>query len=125
MRSLIGHGAIIAFVAFVLVGLAAGQLLGGPSPEDRTVLALSTALRHPGVAIAIAYTNFPQEKLALAAVMLYLLLGLLLTIPYIKLRRRQHAMIDFEEGPKDEAKGQIPATSNKVPPPARVAIGPE
>jgi BASS family bile acid:Na+ symporter len=47
--SLIGNGTLVAFAVFVLVGLAAGHLLGGPDPQDRTVLALSTASRHPGV----------------------------------------------------------------------------
>ena len=36
-------------------------LARGPDPEDRVVLALSTASRHPGVALAIATANFPQE----------------------------------------------------------------
>src|SRR4051812_32426972 len=41
--SLIGNGTLLAMVVLVLVGLAAGHMLGGPDPEDRTVLALSTA----------------------------------------------------------------------------------
>jgi BASS family bile acid:Na+ symporter len=37
-----------------LRSLVAGHVLGGPAPEDRTVLALATANRHPGVALAVA-----------------------------------------------------------------------
>ncbi|RUR79200.1 bile acid:sodium symporter family protein [Chlorogloeopsis fritschii PCC 9212] len=87
IASLIGNGTIIVIVVFVLIGLAAGHLLGGPNPHHRTVLALSTATRHPGVAIAIAHTNFPEQKLALAAILLYLLISGVVTIPYLKSRK--------------------------------------
>jgi BASS family bile acid:Na+ symporter len=60
IESLVGNGTVVAIAAFVLVGLAAGHLLGGPDPEDRTVQALSTASRHPGIALAIASANFPE-----------------------------------------------------------------
>lgn len=46
MVSLIGNGTFAAFATFIAVGLATEYLLGGPSPADRTVLALSTASRH-------------------------------------------------------------------------------
>ena len=75
MMSLIGNGTIVAMLVFALVALATGHLLGGPIPQDRTVLALSTATRHPGIAIAIASANFPDQKLAPAAVLLYLLVS--------------------------------------------------
>jgi hypothetical protein len=61
--SLIGNGTLLAIAIFVTVGLIAGTLLGGPNASDRTVLSLSTASRHPGVAMAIASTNFPNQKL--------------------------------------------------------------
>lgn len=73
--TLIGNGTVIALAAFVLVGLAIGHFLGGPVSENRTALAISTSTRHPGVAIAIAAANFPEQKLAPAAVLLYLLVG--------------------------------------------------
>jgi bile acid:Na+ symporter, BASS family len=79
-------------VVIVLIGLAAGHLLGGPNPHHRTVLALSTATRHPGVAIAIAHTNFPEQKLALAAILLYLLISGVVTIPYLKSRKSTDAI---------------------------------
>jgi BASS family bile acid:Na+ symporter len=62
--SLVGNGTILAFAAFVVVALAVGHFLGGPDPDERTVLALASASRHPAVAIAIAHANFPDEKLA-------------------------------------------------------------
>jgi bile acid:Na+ symporter, BASS family len=89
--SLIGNGTIIAIVAFVIFGVAVGHLLGGPDPDDRTVLALSTASRHPGIALAIAIANFPGQKLVLAALVLYLFVNIVVTMPYLNWRRRHHA----------------------------------
>ncbi len=88
--ALIGNGTIIALAGFVLVGLAVGHFLGGPGPENRTSLALSTASRHPGIAIALAAANFPEEKLVLPAVLLYLLVNAFASIPYLLwIKRRQ------------------------------------
>jgi BASS family bile acid:Na+ symporter len=86
--SLIGNGTLVVFAAFVAVGLVAGHLLGGPEPEDRTVLAIATASRHPGVAISIAAINFPEQKLATAAVLLYLLVSIVISMPYTIWRKR-------------------------------------
>jgi BASS family bile acid:Na+ symporter len=93
ITSLIGNGTIIAIAAFVIFGLTAGHLLGGPEEEDRTVLALSTASRHPGIALAIASASFPGEKLVLGAVLLYLIVNAILSLPYLNWRRRHHAGI--------------------------------
>ena len=41
IASLVGNGTIVALAALVAVGLAAGHLLGGPRPEERTMLALA------------------------------------------------------------------------------------
>jgi len=89
--SLVGNGILLASAAFVVVGLAVGHLLGGPEPEDRTVLALSTATRHPGVALAIASVNVPSERLVLAAVLLYFVISTILSAVYLAWRRRQRA----------------------------------
>ena len=91
ITSLIGNGTIIAIAAFVIVGLATGHVLGGPAPEKRTVLAFSTASRHPGIALAIASANFPGQKLVLAAVLLYLIVNAVVSIPYMKWRKQGHS----------------------------------
>jgi BASS family bile acid:Na+ symporter len=89
LQILVGNGALIALALFVLVGLAVGHVLGGPYQGDRTALALATASRHPGIAIAIAGANFPsQGKLVAGAIIIYLVLGQLLFIPYKRWRRR-------------------------------------
>jgi bile acid:Na+ symporter, BASS family len=88
--SLIGNGTLIAVVVFVLVGLAAGHLLGGPDPANRAVLALTTSSRHPGVAAAIATANFPQQKLAVPVILLYLMVNVLISVPYKKWYGHRH-----------------------------------
>ena len=87
--TLVGNGTVIALAAFVLVGLAIGHLLGGPARENRKSLAISTASRHPGIALALAVANFPQEKLVMAAVLLYLLVNAVFSIPYFLWLKRQ------------------------------------
>lgn len=86
--ALIGNGTVLIFVAFVIVGLAVGHVLGGPDPDERVTLALSTACRHPALAIAIAGANFPEEKRVAGAVILYLVLNSLVSLPYIAWQRR-------------------------------------
>ena len=89
---MIGHGVLIVLALFTLVGIAIGHFLGGPNPDDRTVLALATGIRHPGLAMAIASANFPDQKTAvLAVVVCHVLVGLILSIPYLIWRKRSRA----------------------------------
>ena len=81
---LIGNGTIFAIFLFVIVALGIGHIFGGPTPDQRTALALSTVSRHPGTALAIAGINFPAQKLSSAAVILYLLISVLITTTYLK-----------------------------------------
>ncbi|HMG33761.1 MAG TPA: Na+-dependent transporter [Blastocatellia bacterium] len=87
--SLIGNGTLAATIVFIAAGVAAGHFLGAPKPENRTVLALSTASRHPGVALAIAGAIYPQPKLVFAAILLYILVTAAVLIPYLAWRRRR------------------------------------
>ena len=84
IASLIGNGTIVAIAAFSALGVAAGHLLGGPDPEGRAVLALASATRHPGVAIAIASANFAERKMVLAAILLFLIVGGIVTGSYAR-----------------------------------------
>jgi BASS family bile acid:Na+ symporter len=72
----------------VVVGLAVGHFLGGPEHADRIALALSTACRHPAIALVIARATVPDEKLVVGAVLLYLILHVLAGVPYVALQRR-------------------------------------
>lgn len=84
MWALVGDFTIVAILVAALLGLAAGHLLGGPAPGDRAVLALSTASRHPGVAIAIAHATFPGQPVIVAAILLYFIVAALVSGPYVK-----------------------------------------
>ena len=82
--ALIGNGAVMAYAATVLVGLAAGHLMGGRHEGDSAALALAASTRHPAIAIAIASTGFPGDQgTARAAVLLFLLTNLVVTGPYV------------------------------------------
>jgi BASS family bile acid:Na+ symporter len=87
MMSLLGSGTGLAIIAFTVVGLALGHMLGGPDSDHQTVLALATATRHPGVALTIAAANFPDETLVAPALILYLLISAIVSAPYVRWRR--------------------------------------
>ena len=80
-------GILVALTAFVVVGLGVGHWLGGPQPEDAAVLALSTASRHPAIALAVAKLNFPNEPNLGATILLYLIVLGVLTVPYVRWQR--------------------------------------
>lgn len=89
--TLIGDGTLLALAAFALVGFIIGHLLGGPEPENRSVLALATASRHPAVALAISHHNFPGQKLAGALVLVYLVLSAILGKTYLSWAKKSQA----------------------------------
>jgi BASS family bile acid:Na+ symporter len=89
--SLVGNGTIAAIAAVVGAALAAGHRLGGPLAEDRTALGIAACMRHPGVALAIARLNFPDATLVPAAILLYVLVGVIVTSLYVKVRGRAEA----------------------------------
>ena len=49
------------------VGVAAGWLLGGPSRDTRTAMAMATAVRNVGVSLVIATRTFPGTPAVTAA----------------------------------------------------------
>jgi bile acid:Na+ symporter, BASS family len=90
MWRLIGSGTILAILLFLSIGLAVGHVLGGPEPDHSMVLALSTACRHPAIALSIASVNYPEEQFG-QIILLYLLLGVVAGIPYALWNRRHIA----------------------------------
>jgi bile acid:Na+ symporter, BASS family len=88
--ALVGNGTVLAMVIFTVAGLAIGHVLGGPNPDHSVVLALSTACRHPAIALAIATANFPNEKFG-PIMLLYLIVNAVVGIPYLAWQRRQIA----------------------------------
>jgi BASS family bile acid:Na+ symporter len=88
--SVVGGATVAAIVGFVVAGLAIGHLLGGPDRHGRVTLALSSASRHPTIALAIASAAYPDERVGVTIV-LYLLLGALVCMPYTIWQRRRHS----------------------------------
>jgi BASS family bile acid:Na+ symporter len=98
MRALIGDGTLAVCAVLCLAALLIGHALGGPDRDDRTVLALSTAMRHPAMAIALAKANFSHEPLVVPAILLYLIVALVVRLPYTKLSiRRQTGFVARSE----------------------------
>jgi bile acid:Na+ symporter, BASS family len=89
--AVVGDGTLAILALFTLVGVGVGHLLGGPDADDRSVLALATGTRHPGVALAIAAMTFPQVKAVAAVVFWHLVVAVIVTVPYVKRRNRIHA----------------------------------
>jgi BASS family bile acid:Na+ symporter len=91
LRELVGDGTLLAITAFALCALFIGHLLGGPVEENRSVLALCTATRHPFIAIALIQANFPSERLAVPAVFMALIVTTIASIPYVQMRKAKRA----------------------------------
>jgi BASS family bile acid:Na+ symporter len=73
------------------VALLGGHLLGGPTLGGRGSLAMASAVRHPGLAMMIAGAN-TTDKHATAAILGFLLVGLVVAIPYQLWIKRRAAM---------------------------------
>jgi BASS family bile acid:Na+ symporter len=92
VMALIGDGAVAVIAMVVVAAIAAGHALGGPDPDERTTLAFASAMRHPGIAGAIATLSVPEEPHVQAAIVLYLLIAVVATSIYGVLRKRQTAI---------------------------------
>lgn len=79
---LLGHGVLVAAVALAALAIAAGHLLGGADASVGATLAIASAMRHPGVALAIVARNVLDDAHASAVVLLYLLVAAVLTTGY-------------------------------------------
>jgi BASS family bile acid:Na+ symporter len=87
---LVGDGALLAMVGLVVVTLAGGHLLGGPDPVDRMTLAVASSVRHPGIAMLLANAAFDDKRVS-AAVLLFLLVGLVVGTLYKQVFKRRLA----------------------------------
>jgi len=93
----LGDGTLLSLAVFALIGYFVGFLLGGPEPEQRSVLSLATASRHPGLALAIAHTNFPDEKLVGPLLLLYLIVSGIVTALAPKLIKSKATPAEAED----------------------------
>jgi BASS family bile acid:Na+ symporter len=89
IAALFGNLSVVAMVVFAVVGLGVGHWLGGPDPDNRSVLAMATSARHPAVALAITH-NVADQPGVMAAVLLVLLVSSIVSGPYVKWRQRTH-----------------------------------
>lgn len=87
MLDAVGDGTIVAIVLFVVVGLAVGHFLGGPSRHTSVVLALATACRHPVVALTIASSSAPGSPFG-GTILLYVVVASLVATPYLMFQHR-------------------------------------
>lgn len=101
--TLIGIPTLAVLGGFSFLGYLVGDLLGGLKPEDRTVLAFATAMRHPGIALAVVQGTTEAEETVFAAVLLYLIMGLLASSLYMAGRRRLDAGPDSPDPISDPA----------------------
>jgi len=79
----------VLVVLFAAGSLGIGHAIGGPGPEVRTSLAIATVTRHPGLALLIASTNFPDRPEAPMAIVTFVAGTALAAIPYTAWRRWQ------------------------------------
>lgn len=85
----IGQGTLVAIAAVVIIGLLLGHLLGGPDPRTRGVLASAMVYRHPAIALILATGSGKEPNdSVIGTVLLYMLVSLLLSIPYERWRQR-------------------------------------
>jgi hypothetical protein len=68
-------------VLVVVIALAGGHLLADPVQGDRGTLAFASAMRHPGIALALIGANHANRTIS-AGVLLFLLVGFIALIPY-------------------------------------------
>ena len=87
--ALVGDGTVVSMVVLTVAGLAIGHVLGRPHREQSVVLALSTACRHPALALTIATTNFPDRQFG-AIILMYLIVSGIVCVPYLKWHQRRH-----------------------------------
>lgn len=90
LMALVGNGTILAMALLTAITLLGGHLLGGPTPMDRATLAVASSVRHPGIAMMIANAAFNDKRIT-AAVLLYMLVGLVVGVVYKQWFKRSQA----------------------------------
>jgi|GEM_PF-1130482 len=81
MMALIGDGTVLAIAGVIIIAIGVAHLLGPTDQGNKATLVFSAATRHPGIALALAGANHANPSVA-AAVLLFMLVGLLVVTPY-------------------------------------------
>ena len=92
VMAIFGEGSALAVGLFTAAGLAIGHFLGGPNRDEAAVVALSTACRHPAIALTIAAANSPEQHFG-PIILFYILVGAIFGIPYLIWSRRSTAAL--------------------------------
>jgi len=73
----------------VALTLAIGWCLAGPDPAESTTTALVTSMRNPGLALLFASTHAPGIPAVKLAILSYLLVTALVSIPFLMAQKRR------------------------------------
>ncbi len=77
---LFGTRGVLASVVFLLVGFGLGWVLGGPTRDTRSVLAMGTAQRNIAAALVVGGQNFDEPRVVVMVVVVAIV-GLLVLMP--------------------------------------------
>ncbi|MEA2094296.1 MAG: hypothetical protein U9P11_07015 [Pseudomonadota bacterium] len=77
--------ALLILAILIIAALAIGHILGGPTEDDRTALAIACATRHIGIAVLVA-ASVPGPRTAVL-VAAYIVTAAVVSIPYLRWRR--------------------------------------
>jgi len=81
--------ALLVMVLVVLGSLVVGYGLGGPGRRDRVTGSLLTSMRNPGLALLFASLYAPTPEPVKVGILCYLLIRVLLSIPFLRWLRSQ------------------------------------
>lgn len=90
--SLFGTRGIAASILFLLSGGATGWLLGGPTFDTKSALALGTAQRNIAAALVVAGKNFDDAKV-LVMIVVVAVVGLLILMPLARTLGSRSTMV--------------------------------
>ena len=82
-----GASGRLGVVLMTLLALAVGHAMGGPHPQTRTAVAISSAVRNPGLALVVATVNDAHATVT-ATMVAYLVIAAFTVMPYVVWRRR-------------------------------------
>lgn len=83
--------ALPVMAALVFISLVLGYGLSNRVPHLGITLALATSMRNPGLALLLAGTYAPEFPAIKLGILVYLLITVLLSIPFLKWQRRLQA----------------------------------
>jgi predicted Na+-dependent transporter len=79
----------LAFMALMVVAaLAIGVFLSGADRQERTTVALVTSMRNPGLALLFAGLYAPKDGGLKLAIVAYLLMTVLVSVPFLRWQQR-------------------------------------